>query len=67
MHAIELGIVHTVDPVGIAILLRLLTLLCLLRLVGFLLLHISLLLLNSSEDVVAFDEFGVILSRPLLS
>lgn len=57
---------HTVEAIGIAILLRLLALLRLRRLICFLLLHKPLLLLDSSKDIVAFYEFGVILSYSMV-
>lgn len=66
MRSYSAGVEHTIDPIGISILLRLLALLRLRRLVGFLLLHKALLLLYSSKDVVAFYKLGIILSSPLL-
>lgn len=51
---------HTIDAVGVSILLLLLALLSLLRQVGLLLLHIVLLFLKGGEEVVTFLELRVI-------
>lgn len=52
--------IHTIDAVGVSILLLLLALLSLLRQVGLLLLHIVLLFLKGGEEVVTFLELRVI-------